>query len=179
MPIPSAGTSYSRRAPSQSSKGLKYLEPDDRQKLLDKLAQQFPETSGEPSQALSWEQVREMSKEGAEFGPHTVTHPILTTIPRAQQLAEIQRSTARVESEIGRRSRFFAYPNGAKGDFSQETIEILRSLEFRAACTTIRGSNSAGCDLLALKRIGIGSDSPALLDLKLSPLYERLPSSRR
>ncbi len=156
---------------------MKYLKPSYRQQLLDEIERQLPETIGNPSQPLSWDQVRLMQGEGAEFGSHTDTHPILSTIPHTEQLAEIERSRNRLESETGIKNRLFAYPNGAKGDFTERTIEILRSLRFKAACTTIRGSNASGCNLLDLKRIGVGSDSPALLELKLTPLYGKLRSS--
>jgi hypothetical protein len=50
------------------------------------------------------------------------------------------------------RSRYFAYPNGTRDDFTEETKIILRDLGYQLAFTTIGGLNGPRSDPLALAR---------------------------
>ena len=150
---------------------LKYLEPKERDHLVKAMEQ-----SDIPLPArvnpLEWAHVRTMFRQGIEFGAHTVTHPILSLLPRPVQESEIRSSIHRVEDETGTRPRSFAFPNGSIRDFDLDTLSVLREQHIEAACTTIRGSNSWGSNLLQLKRIGVGSDSLALLRTRLTGLLD-------
>ena len=109
---------------------------------------------------------------GIEFGAHTVSHPILSTLEPADQEDEIRRSRARIAEATGKEPVTFAYPNGSAKDYDRHTVEILGRLGFQAACTTRRGSNRPGCDRLTLKRLGIGSDSTAIVETRLAGLFD-------
>lgn len=150
---------------------LKGLPPEKRDALLMRLraACPPPPTSMPP---VSWDRLRKMHAEGIEIGCHTVSHPILSLLPPARQEEEILRARDRIREEIGMMPALFAYPNGAAGDFSEATVEILRRAGFVAACTTLRGSNRPGCDLFRLKRIGVGADSESLLAARLAGLFD-------
>ena len=102
---------------------------------------------------LSWEQIREMSRNGIFFGAHTVTHPILTRVPEEQAREEIAKSKERIESEIHKPVYGFCYPNGTEEDFDASIVEILKNCGFAYAVTTIWGSNNARSDLFLLKRV--------------------------
>ena len=58
-----------------------------------------------------------------EIGAHTVTHPVLATLPVATQRDEILRSRARIEELVGRPALSFAYPHGS---YTQETLAVVR-----------------------------------------------------
>ena len=66
----------------------------------------------------------------------------------------------------------FAVPNGAPRDFDATTLDLLREMGFKACCTTVRGSKRSGCDLLSLRRIGVGRDSTRVLSARLSGLFD-------
>jgi len=151
---------------------LKYLPPPRREALLSRLAEIAP-PRGESARPLSWDDARALQGEGAELGGHTVSHPILSTVGAAEQEAEIRTSRERIAEELGSPPVSFAYPNGSARDFGDETVSAVERAGFRAACTTVRGSNRPGCDLLRLRRIGIGSDSTTLVEARLAGLFDQ------
>jgi hypothetical protein len=57
-------------------------------------------------------------------------------------------------------------------DFTDDTVGIVREAGFRAACTTVRGSNAGGCDLLRLARIGVGNEPTLVLAARLAGLLD-------
>ena len=124
------------------------------------------------ARAMSWDDARSLAEQGAELGAHTVNHPILSMLTEARQRSEISDSKKRIESELGRPCEVFAYPNGSRRDFDDCTIDLARSAGFKAACTTIRGSNVRGQEPMALRRIGVGPDPTYLLDARLAGLFD-------
>lgn len=150
---------------------LKRLPPAARDALLRQLEHAYPRLSP-GARPLRWHQVREMLAGGIEIGCHTVSHPILSTLPAAQQADEITRSRDRVAEETGLTPTLFAYPNGAIGDFGTATIGIVREAGFTAACTTIRGSNRPGCDPLTLRRIGVGAEPCFVVAARLAGIFD-------
>ena len=157
--------------PGATVRYLKSVPGKDRHAVLDVLADLDLDLLPGPT-PLTWDQVRELGEAGLEIGAHTVTHPILSRLPAAEQEREIVGSRERIEEATGIRPTTFAFPNGSAEDFGTETVEILRCQGFVANCTTIRGSNASGCDPMTLKRLGIGSDSNALLTARLSGLFD-------
>ncbi len=63
-------------------------------------------------------------------------------------------------------------PNGGAKDYDASTLHVLRRLGLLAACTTRRGANANGADLHQLKRIGVGSDSLAMLGARLAGFFD-------
>ncbi len=151
---------------------LKYLPPGRRKDAMATLSQLDLELA-EPARPLSWQQVNEMLAAGIEFGAHTVTHPILSTLEPAAQENEIAQSRQRIAETTGTLPTSFAFPNGSAQDYNHHTVEILERLGFAAACSTRRGSNAPGCQPLTLKRLGIGSDPLSLLDARLAGLFDQ------
>jgi peptidoglycan/xylan/chitin deacetylase (PgdA/CDA1 family) len=121
---------------------------------------------------MTWDQARALQAAGIELGAHTVHHPILSRLDAESQAAEIAGSLRRLDEELGPRPRTFAMPNGSARDYDRSTLEILRRLPFVAACTTRRGSNGAGADLLELRRLGVGDEPLYLLQARLDGLFD-------
>jgi peptidoglycan/xylan/chitin deacetylase (PgdA/CDA1 family) len=159
------------RRPEWAVERMKRLDPAARQRLLDELAAaDLP--LGPPARPLSWNQVRTLAAMGIEIGCHTVSHPILSQLPPAQQAEEIAGARDRLRQEVGEAPTAFAYPNGSADDFTPDTCEALRDAGFAVACTTLRGANRPGCDLLRLRRIGVGRDPGFVLAARLSGLFD-------
>ena len=88
---------------------------------------------------LTWDQVRQLRRDGVEFGAHTKTHPILPAIPNTDELQqEILWSKKRIEEELDEAVIHFAYPNG---QFDHRTVDIVRESGFQTAATTEAGLN--------------------------------------
>jgi peptidoglycan/xylan/chitin deacetylase (PgdA/CDA1 family) len=151
---------------------LKGVSPGARERLLAELAAAALRLAP-AARPLSWAQVRELQAAGCEIGCHTVDHPILAQLPRRRQEQEVWLSRQRVAEETGSTPSSFAFPNGRAQDFDAASREVLREAGFRAACTTIRGSNRPGCDPLRLRRLGIGSDPAFVVAARMSGLADQ------
>jgi peptidoglycan/xylan/chitin deacetylase (PgdA/CDA1 family) len=103
---------------------------------------------------LTWDQAREMEAEGIDFGSHTATHPVLTTLADAAVRDELSRSRDRLHRELRRPSQWFCYPKGA---FSDGVLEVAREL-YAGAVSTIRGAVRHDDDRFRLPRVGIHDD---------------------
>ena len=82
---------------------------------------------------LSWDEVREMSHNGTEFGAHTVNHPTLIGMPLEQAREEIVGSQRRIQEELGRPAETFAYPDGRFSNITDGIKAILRENGFVCA----------------------------------------------
>jgi hypothetical protein len=87
---------------------------------------------------LSWDDARAAEKRGMTFGPHTVTHPVLSSTPDAQSEFEIAESWKRLSAEVSRPLPIFCYPSGRSRDFGDREIATLHRLGFRGA---VQGQN--------------------------------------
>jgi len=98
------------------------------------------------------ELARFVELDGMDLGAHTVTHPLLSSLPPQEQRDEIQGSRAWIEALVGRPVRIFAYPYGNPGDYNQESVEAVRAAGFEAAFNTVQGAIERGDDLFQLRR---------------------------
>jgi peptidoglycan/xylan/chitin deacetylase (PgdA/CDA1 family) len=74
-----------------------------------------------------------------EIGAHTVTHPVLSSLPEPEQRWEVAQSGAELERVLGRPVRTFAYPYGHRRDYSPTTVDALGEAGYVLACSTTRG----------------------------------------
>ena len=94
------------------------------------------ELPGAPPQQyapMSWDQARLCEERGMTFGPHTVTHPILSRTDSHQSKLEIEESWLRLSKEVRHPVGIFCYPNGQWEDFSRREIEVLQKLGLQGA----------------------------------------------
>lgn len=107
----------------------------------------------EPSLTLEHGELERLAEGGiVTLGAHTVTHPHLSLLPAAAQRQEIEESTQYLTEIVGRPVVDFSYPHG---DFSRETVALVRSAGFAAACTTRAEPVSRGANLLTLPRLQV------------------------
>lgn len=104
---------------------------------------------------LSWDEIRELASMGWTVGSHTLTHGRLSRYPLEQQREEIEGSAKRIADELGDPVYYFAYPYGARPDYSRRTVQLVRRAGYAAALTNRYGPNAAGADRWRLRRIGI------------------------
>ena len=104
---------------------------------------------------LSWDEVHEMSRNGVEFGAHSVSHPCLTRLPADQARWQINRSMSDIEARLGKAPKFFAYP---AGDYDESTVEMVREAGFAGAVTTVETWIDLEADVYMLGRIGAPED---------------------
>ena len=135
--------------------------------------------SVEHTDFLSWEQIKEMLKNGISIGAHTVSHPNLPDVADKQARWEIAHSRKLIEEKLGRAVTLFAYP---KGKFNSEVRCMVEDSGYFAACSTINGAVHPGDDIYTLKRIGInpemsgifGRFSKSIFALKMSGVFDKI-----
>lgn len=109
---------------------------------------------------MTWAQVREMRAGGMLFGAHTVTHPLLPSIPLGEAREEIVGSKQALEAELGESALHFSYPNPASGvHWSPAVKQLVREAGFFTAVTSQSGYVKAGDDLLGLRRLRVGQSA--------------------
>ena len=112
----------------------------------------------EQSTPLSWDQVREMSRGGMEFGSHTVSHPILSTITDPMSLRfELDGSKATLEREIGKPILALSYPVGGRDAVNDQVLAATAKAGYQCAFTYQSGANklTSGDERYYLKRLHV------------------------
>ena len=71
---------------------------------------------------MSWDELRVVAQDGAEIGSHTVSHAHLPRLSDTELDRELGEARTRVEDELGRRCRFFAYPYGEHDERVQHAV---------------------------------------------------------
>jgi peptidoglycan/xylan/chitin deacetylase (PgdA/CDA1 family) len=149
-----------QRAAYEMTEAAKRIPNAERLRLLAGLADQLrvllPREAPAGYEPLRWDEVREMAAAGIEFGAHTRTHPVLSRVAGAEELAdEIGGSKRQIEQQLGRPVDHFCYPNGSHEDFGADAVAAVRLAGFRTAVTTEKGLNYSGADRFQLLRIGV------------------------
>ena len=92
---------------------------------------------------MSWSQLRECERLGMTFGPHTVTHPVLSRVSDQSSRWELATSWERLQAEATAPMPVFCYPNGRPSDFSAREMNTLQQLGFLGAVVGWDGFVSA------------------------------------
>ena len=131
---------------------IKYRSVADRVKIASAISDQA-QVIPPDNLMMTSQEVKKMRGAGMQIGAHTVNHPILARLTRDEAYAEIQRSKVTLEGLLNERVGLFAYPNGKpEEDYTAETVEIVRDLEFDAAVSTSWGSSKLGEDIFQISR---------------------------
>jgi len=105
------------------------------------LSRHMPTHNVDASSALTWEQVREMSLAGIEFGSHAVTHPVLTMLNDTELHDELAESKHMIETMIGRPAPVLAYPVGGDYAFDRRIIASARTCGYQLGVSYLPGVN--------------------------------------
>lgn len=90
---------------------------------LDRLEEVTGEASETCLPLLAWSQIREMSRDGFDFGAHSVTHPHMTRLPTAEVDREVADCARTLETEADVHPSSFAYPYGDYDESLQTRVE--------------------------------------------------------
>lgn len=72
---------------------------------------------------MTWEQIREIARDGATVGTQTASHRLMPLLGRDANDRDIARAVQRLEAELGQRPQVFAYPYGAMSRAAREAVE--------------------------------------------------------
>jgi hypothetical protein len=110
---------------------------------------------------MTWDQVREMKRDGMVIGGHTLNHPILARLPYDGQWEEISGCLARIEQELGEPARHFSYPVGGPDAFDENSRRCMEKSGIRYAFSYYGGYHSAfdGWDCHDMPRMAVGNET--------------------
>jgi len=119
---------------------------------------------------MSWEEVKEMSSYGIDFGAHSCSHPHLNELGLKEIREEVSKSKAVIGSKIGREIQFFCYPYGGKVNSCIK--KVVEETGFHGACSTSPGVFYASSDPYCISRFYCGglNNNSSVLKLYLSGL---------
>jgi peptidoglycan/xylan/chitin deacetylase (PgdA/CDA1 family) len=154
---------------------LRDLPIAERQDVVGRLAAEAGVKAGDIFAAVSpgWVRLKQVAANPyLRIGAHTLTHPPLAALNIGAACREIVESKRRIETEIGREVRHFAYPFGDHGSAGTRDFAVAREAGFLSAVTTRRGPLFAehAQHLHALPRVSLNGHFQALryVDLFLS-----------
>ena len=102
---------------------------------------------------LTWDELRQLHRQGVTLGAHTQTHPLVNRITVDQAREEAVGALHDLTNQLGSVPPIFAYPSGG---FSDEVVRMLASEGFALAFTTIDGLNDLKTvDRLRLRRFNV------------------------
>ena len=87
------------------------------------------------------------------IGAHTASHTRLAALPEAEQRADIETGREALQAIVDRPVESFAYPFGRAGDYTAETMAIVRQAGFTRACSNQAGRVDRSTDRFALPRL--------------------------
>ena len=101
---------------------------------------------------LTWEQLKEMEKNGITIQSHTLNHRALEELPDDEIRAELLNSKALIEKNLGHPVDFLAYPTGT---YNLHIAGIAKDVGYKASYTIKYGSVDKGSNIYALERVPI------------------------
>ena len=96
--------------------------------LLREADVELPAVPPPGSAPITWDEASRLEKKGlVVFGPHTVTHPVLSSTSAEQSASEIAESWARLRAELQNPLPVFCYPHGRRRDYgAREMAQVHR-----------------------------------------------------
>ncbi|MEL7497097.1 MAG: polysaccharide deacetylase family protein [Planctomycetota bacterium] len=109
---------------------------------------------GRPLPVNSIASLLAMDMAGIEIAAHSRTHPDIGSITDPRQLVdEVIASSIEMESLIGRKIRYFAFPFGQPCNLHRDVFAMLKEAGFLGVCSAYGGWNEIGEDPFHLQRI--------------------------
>ena len=105
---------------------------------------------------MTWEDMAQIARRGAQLGSHTQSHRILTTIPATASQFELAESKRSLEARLGRPCTLFAYPNGS---WSPEVRALVANEGYRLAFVNSPGVWHSETDPWLIPRVNLWEGS--------------------
>jgi peptidoglycan/xylan/chitin deacetylase (PgdA/CDA1 family) len=106
---------------------------------------------------MDWDQLRELTSQGFDIGSHTDTHVDLGTADEETARLELETSKRKLDEELGKPVRLFAYPFGMPDNISERARDQVRQAGFACCISAAGGANPPTTSPFELTRIVVGS----------------------
>lgn len=80
---------------------------------------------------MNWDQIIECNKYGIEFGSHTYSHDVLSTLDKTYELEkEIELSINEINSKVKIKCNILSIPNGQFNEYTKNYLETNKNIEY-------------------------------------------------
>jgi peptidoglycan/xylan/chitin deacetylase (PgdA/CDA1 family) len=166
--VPLATSDERRAAIDRLLSHVKYLAPQERERLVAQIAERA-HAHLPTDLMMTSAKVHALHRAGMEIGAHTLSHPILARIGVDEARREIDTGRRRIQEIVASPIRLFAYPNGKPGtDYRREHVALVRELGFDAAVSTAWGTAGSGADLFQIPRFTPWDRGPLRFGMRLA-----------
>ncbi|MEJ8476151.1 polysaccharide deacetylase family protein [Roseibium algae] len=122
---------------------------------------------------MTWDELRQLGQDPlVTLAAHTHAHHALARLNDADADADIWTGIARMQSELGRKPKHFAYPYGNMTAVSERDATLLLAAGFSSAVTTLPGvlKSVNARDLMMLPRVSLNGrfQDPYVIDQYLT-----------
>jgi len=119
----------------------------------------LPSYSIQDTELMTWDQVREVSRNNISIGSHSHTHRVLATLDTSVQHEELSLSKQILEKETGNIVRSISYPVGYHNHFTAETQKVAELCGYKLGFSYNTGVNMGKSILkFNVKRVGVSDD---------------------
>jgi peptidoglycan/xylan/chitin deacetylase (PgdA/CDA1 family) len=152
---------------------LNRMRPEQRSRrilgIADAMNVSIPEKPPAEYAPCSWSELRAMSDSGLiEVGSHTVSHPILASLTDEESRRELTDSRQQIEQGLGRKVRWFCFPNGKPSDYRPSQVQQIREAGYTGAVVASFGLIKKQSCAFELPRIGVSNaTSPVMFAKKM------------
>lgn len=151
--LPMGPVDQRKRAFKRLRKHVKSLPHRQALVFVDQICERLDCALPQPK-VLSWDDLRDLAREGVTLGAHTQTHPLMNRISIQEACDEVVGSLKDLQREIGIPYPIFAYPDG---QYTKEVVQSVKDAGFYLAFTTQRGTNNlSDTDHFRMRRNNIG-----------------------
>ena len=137
------GSAERERAREALVERLKRVPDEERRAVIPRIAAAAGTTIAASAPAayapMTWAEVRAAEGRGMRFGPHTVSHPILSRTDDARSEQEIAGSWNRLRAMVSHPVSVFCYPNGDPDSFGPREERTAASSGLTHAVSTTPG----------------------------------------
>jgi len=120
------------------------------------------------SMLMTWDEIRDLEREGVSIGAHSMTHPRLACLDETAQAAEVLGSAETLAKNLQHPVEAFAYPFGSAADYNTTSVRLVQQAGFSCAVSNRYGVNPPGADPWTLRRIWIdATDTMATFQAKV------------
>jgi peptidoglycan/xylan/chitin deacetylase (PgdA/CDA1 family) len=152
---------------------LKNWNSEKREEKINELAKIFNAAQPRSShRALNFEELKKMNQsKSAVIGAHTHLHASLGSLPFDNQFNEINTSKNILEKLLNQKILYFSYPFGTVNDFNNDTLNIIRKLNFENVAANYPYIVHALSDKLQFPRFLVRDWNAAIFESNLNTFY--------
>ena len=128
----------------------------------------IPRAPPEKHRPLGWEAIKKLEQRGVMFGPHTVSHGIVSRMSEETARWELLEGWQQLKARIRSPVNIYGWPTGRDADFGPREIAIVRDAGFRAAVATeddyaFFPADTSSDAMFSLRRFGLPGSTAEFL----------------